>query len=330
VSEEITARKRIHVGNGNGSELYWSTRAPYAWDARWPQGDKAQQATASWACRDLIGKTVDSPNDPLIHGKPHVFGLIRFDSPNDTHIANVMKAELAKCGARLKIESAISPDPAVSQQQSQPALARMRQEGVTSIFVGVDWTNMATLTQAATKQSFYPYWLVSSHYQHDWPARVFYFYDKGQTRNVMGTTHMYSDHQPRHDTTYEYKMWKIAHPETDQPQVGWREILFQVRALYRGIYGAGPNLTAETFAKGIGVFCDPCKRLDPLLPLEIQRVGHYSNWADFGIIRWNDNRQDVTEIDGLIGGYRNGFWTFSDGGRRYLGTVRTPSTYVSR
>jgi hypothetical protein len=328
VSEEVTARKRIHVGSASGSASYYAKRGGYAWDARWGQGDTAMAATASWACRDLVGKNISSPNDPLINGKKRVFGLVRFDSTFDAEVAKAIKTELAKCNADV-FEVAESPDPSLAQQQNPQTLARMRQAGVTSIFVSLDWTNMAAMTQTASKQSYFPEWLISSEYQNDWPSRIWYFYDKQQQPLVMGTTHLYSDHQPKHDQTYEYKMWRIAHPETDVIQTGWREVLYQTRALFRGVYGAGPNLNPTTWVQGLTSFCNPCSRKDPLLPLEILAPGHYSNWGDFGIVKWDQNRQDQTEVDGVQGGYRNGFWHFLDGGQRYIGTVRTPSTSTS-
>jgi hypothetical protein len=188
---------------------------------------------------------------------------------------------------------------------------------------------MATMTQTASKQSYFPEWLNSSQYQNDWPSRIWYFYDKQQQPLVKGTTYLYSDHQPKSDATYEFKMWHIAHPESDQPQTGWREVLYQTRALFRGIYGAGPALNPTTWTQGLSSFCNPCSRRDPLLPLEILAPGHNSNWADFGIITWDQNREDVTEVDGVQGGYRKGYWHFLDDGQRYIGTVRTRSTYTS-
>lgn len=330
ISEEVAARKRLHVGNSVGTEGYYNKRGGYAWDARWGQGDKAAVATASWVCRDLAGRNASDTGDPLVAGQPRKFGMIRFDTPDAAAVAQGVKAELARCGAELAVEVAESTDVAVSQQQTQSAMVRMRQEGVTSIFVHVDWTNTTTATQTASKQNYNPEWLISSYYQGDWASRVYYFYDKQHQRNFMGTTHIYSHHQPKHDTTYEYRMWKLAFPERDQPEVGWREIVFQVRALFRGIYGAGPELTPDRWAQGLRLFCDPCARTDPKLPLEILRPGHHSNWADFGIIKWDPNRIDNTEIDGVEGGYRRGWWRFLDKGRRYIGTVRQRSDYVTR
>lgn len=329
ISQEVTARRRIHIGSANTTAAYYKQRSPYAWDGRWGEGDKAMVATASWACRDLVGKAVSSPNDPLINGKTRKFGLIRFDTPVDAEIARALKAELARCGATLTDDIAESTDSATAQQQGPQTLARLHQDGVSSVFVGVDWINMTTLTQTATKQAYFPEWLVSSNQQADWPARIWYFWDQQQRALAKGTTYLYSEHQLQDTQTYEYKMWHVAHPESDTPSTDWKETLYQVRVFFRGLYGAGPNLTADTWVQGLGTFCDPCARTDPLQPLELQKVGDYSNWADFGIVTWDPNRTDPSEFDGVQNGYRKGFWHFLDGGRRYRGTVRTPSTFVS-
>lgn len=328
VSEEVTARERLHIGKADASERYFSDRNGYAWDGRWPQGDKSAVATASWVCRDLAGQPATDTGDPLVAGQPRSFGMLRFDDPDSEYIAEQVKAELAKCGVELVVESAQTLDPAVGAQQTQSAMARMRREGVTSIFVAVDWTTMTAVTQSASKQGYYPEWLISSYFQHDQLARVYYFYDGNHKNNVMGTTHFHSEHEPFQDETYEFRMWQLAYPDRDQPETNWREVLYQTRTLFRGIYGAGPNLTPQTWAQGLASFCDPCHRSDPLLPLQILRPGHHAAYADFGIIRWDPDRTDPTEIDSTIGDYRTGWWEFLDGGQRYLGNATTPSNSV--
>ncbi|MCI0441262.1 MAG: hypothetical protein L0177_19340, partial [Chloroflexi bacterium] len=282
ISEEVASRRRIHIGSATSTKSYWDKRAPYAWDGRWGQGDSAMVATASWACRDLAGRAVSSPRDALINGKTRKFGLIRFDTPPDAEVARAVDTELSRCGASLVDDIAVSTDLGTAQQQGPQALARMHQDGITSIFMGVDWQNQTTLTQTATKQGYFPEWLISTHMQADWPARIYYFWDQAQRNLVMGTTHIYSHHQLKHTETYEWKMWRFLHRDGSNPPVGWREKLYQARVLYRGIYGAGPDLTPDTWVKGLSLFCNPCARTDPLQPLELQRVGQFSNLADFG------------------------------------------------
>ena len=323
IDQEITSRGRIHIGASDEPQDFFQQTPGLSWDGRWGQADVAVRASASYACKDLAGGKANNTGDPTVSGMPRKFGLIHIDQPTYNAIADQMKAVLASCGISV-LEIKQAPDLATSQSQAPQSIARFRAAGVTTIFDNIDWLNMVSISQAATKAGYFPEWIVSSHFQDDWPSRIKYFFDTKQAPNIWGTSLLYSNHEPDISTTFHYKMWQLANPGQSKEQTDWQQTIAQMRLLAWGMYGAGPNLTAQSFAQGLEAIVGPLYRSDPELPLHLMTSSFHSYVADFAIIHWN-----TTKIDPSDGDTTPGYWDFLDNGQRYLGDAYHPSTYVS-
>jgi hypothetical protein len=106
-------------------------------------------------------------------------------SPHAKTAHDHFQAELAKYGVRLAAHASYTFDLPRQQQQSTNMISKMRSAGVTTLYFFGDPLYPAFLTREASRQNYYPEWLVSGLLLED----ITFFgrtYDQGQWRNAFG------------------------------------------------------------------------------------------------------------------------------------------------
>jgi hypothetical protein len=221
--------------------------------------------TGRWACARLAGSnarfatgTGGTPPGPLAQ-KTRKFGAVISDigegegDPTSTpKVYGQLLDELEACGSKVdKANYVVNPPPDPSTMTS--TLARMRQNGVTTVMCMAVFGNCILAQKAADNIGYFPEWVSTTFSQTDTNLL-----NKGlpatQRGRMMGLSFVPKQVLPQLDPWYQ--ALRSADPSltigTDSATVGFMRIKYWTLLLMAsGIQMAGPRLTPETFADGL-------------------------------------------------------------------------------
>lgn len=269
-----------------------------------------------WACKRLVGRNARHAGGDLTV-KRRVFGIILSTAPEDPTTADVLKAELARCGAKVGYSSrneigVSGVDPATAAG----VIVKMQEAGVTSIFCLCQLFNYGAIQTAASRQNYFPEWLTTSFGTSDTNA----FIKLGgnppeQMAHAFGITQ-----QPRLVPKEEEPFYWAAREGDPGYDTSADQSAFATQAyeVYRplliiasGIQMAGPSLTNETFMHGLerAKFPNPDHATNPgKVGFPNGRRGMTTDHAEFW---WSNTARSPYKGDGA------GTFCYVDRGRRH-------------
>ncbi|HET6874183.1 MAG TPA: hypothetical protein VFH70_05355 [Acidimicrobiales bacterium] len=235
---------------------YYLQWAPYVWGNGLPDETQAYLMRAEEICKEIgpyppTNAGEADLNSPL--KKSRVFGLIwpGASALDNTDVyrpgSQFFAQQLQKCGIQLK-ENVSFPliDPS-GPADAQTLMAKFKSEGISSvIFVG-DPLDPIYLTGAATRQAYFPEWIVTGSALVD-TAHFGRLYDQQQWKHAFGIS-LLPDRVPQKDgDAYNLYQWNF---HTGPPaQVGYGPIYVFPFFFTLGVSLAGPDLTPYTFQCG--------------------------------------------------------------------------------
>jgi hypothetical protein len=221
---------------------------PYIWSAL-PSGEQVLTTLGAWVTR--LGET-DTAEENVAEwaggpqqDQPRKLGVIHFDQ--DPPVFAVDEDDIPE-GIDL-VDSYIF-DLTTIPQRSQELVARFKTEGITTVAFFGDPYTLTLLTNAATEQGWFPEWVITGTVLTDtatWargfsPEQVAHAFGISQT---AATT-------PRdlQDPIRLYR-WYFGGEDTMPPATTLYALLnYPALFMVQGVHMAGPDLTAETFARG--------------------------------------------------------------------------------
>ncbi|MEA3076526.1 MAG: hypothetical protein QOF60_1434 [Actinomycetota bacterium] len=354
--DELSALKVVNVGGQHFRNNPFSIkRRPYHWDVAIP-GDVAAKQVAEFYCKRLKGNgaqpykakyagetagqnpsqnDLDSKNPPNddIRNTPRVLGVISTDDPeNLNNIKQVLKPELAKCGATVQHEFYYAQDISRAEEQRRLGIAKMRESPeATSIMCFCDAVAPLFLYRTAQEEKYYPEHIVVGTGGNDSDA-VGQSYDHGSTlcpdcrqyENAFGLRSIAQQERfTNNEATRLYaKMggrdWPHGNKSTGGP-LTWDDYKTAISDLNYYmlvatlIQGAGPVLTPANVEKGAfaqgsrGGFADIN---NPHLNRREFKPGNYGWFSDMDEVYWSQN--SPSESMGKNGAY------VQVSGRRYV------------
>lgn len=313
-AEELAAQGVISLQLGASSppSLYVDN-APYLLSVTLSP-DQLRLHVAEYIGKRLAGDPAEHTVPPLSE-QERVFGTVYLETGPESAVTNDnFEAALAEYG----VEPAVSipyADPISLQDDVASVIARLKDEGVTSVVFFGDPLAPGTLTGAATDQEYFPEWILTGSALVDTTVYA-RSYDQEQWAHAFGVSTLTARADPNVTGSYAlYQWWNCAAPQADD-SIGL--LLAYPAVTYAVLAGIGPELTPESFTGGMFA-ADPTPRAitNPSL-----------SWGDKGI--WPDTDyhgiDDATEIwwDPDATGpseTRNegqGMYQYVDGGTRYL------------
>lgn len=202
--DELSALKVVNVGGQHFRNNPFSIqRRPYHWDVAIP-GDVAAKHVAEWYCKRLYNKKARwagttggdprSQNPPTddIRNKTRVLGVISTDDPENLNtIKQVLKPELAKCGATVSHEFYYAQDIARAEEQRRLGMQKMRENPEsTSIMCFCDGVAPVFLYRTAQEQAYFPEHIIVGVGANDTDA-IAQAYDNGST--LCNECHQYEN-----------------------------------------------------------------------------------------------------------------------------------------
>ncbi|HEX7168841.1 MAG TPA: hypothetical protein VF230_17825 [Acidimicrobiales bacterium] len=275
--DELSALKVVNIGGQHFRNNPFSVqRRPYHWDVAIP-GDVAARHVARWYCNRLHGNKAifagetgvngrdQNPSD--IRGKTRVLGVISTDDPENLNtIKQVLKPELAKCGATVAHEFYYAQDISRAEEQRRLGMQKMRESPEsTSIMCFCDAVAPLFLYRTAQEQNYFPEHIVVGIGANDTDA-VGQSYDYGSTlcpechqyENAFGlrsTTQL--ERFTNNDATRLYKLMggnccaaDKGGPINFDKYKGAIADLNYYMLLGNLLQGAGPALTPSNMQKG--------------------------------------------------------------------------------
>lgn len=248
--DELAANQVVSIGGaGGGTPDWYEARAPYAWTI----GASASQGYAfgaEYVGKKLAGRPAEFAGDPALQRRERTFGLLYIEAnENSRTLADGFEQTLKDdYGVTLAAKVGYTLDPARLQEQADSAIARLKEAGVTSVVFAGDPVAPATFTRQATAQNWFPEWVLSFTTLADTTAFA-RSYDQKQWAHAFGISALAARVRPEQSAAYSLWRWfkGSVPPAKDTAPV----IYPNVSVLFAGIQAAGPDLTPDSFAKGL-------------------------------------------------------------------------------
>jgi hypothetical protein len=270
--DELSALKVVNVGGQHFRNNPFSLkRRPYHWDLTIP-GDVAAKNVAEWYCKRLYNQpakwagstgadaTTQNPPSDDIRSKTRVLGVISTDDPENLNtIKQVLKPELAKCGATVAHEFYYAQDIARAEEQRRLGIQKMRESPEsTSIMCFCDAVAPLFLYRTAQEQAYFPEHIVVGIGANDSDA-VGQSYDHGSTlcpdchqyENAFGLRSIGALQRfTNNDASRLYKMMGGTKPvDWDKFKTAISDMNYYMLVASL-LQGAGPQLTPANLEKG--------------------------------------------------------------------------------
>lgn len=294
-----------------------------------PSSGQIRAHVVEYVSRKLAGGAAEFAGEGS-RGEERVFGLLALaQSDADERRVGTYVDRFDDEGIDIAETGTFPLDPGRAQELATGIVARMKDAGVTTVVVQADPVTLPAFTREATKQGWYPEWVIGAFQFTDTStfARTF---DQEQWSHAFGISFLPPAAPP--DVTSPYRLYRWFH---GQPPPADDSLLLtypQVALFFTGLHLAGADLTAETYRDAVFAFPPtPAARTQPSVDYgfgrwtdptvaEDEYEGDYEGIDDM-VELWWDARAEGPDETGAEGA---GLYRYVDGGRRYL-----PGEYTS-
>jgi hypothetical protein len=257
--------------------------------------------------------------DPAMQDEPRKLGVIHFDQ--DPPLFEIPDDQIPEGVAA--IESYIL-DFGTMPQKATELIAKYKSEGITTIYFMGDPIMPIYLTSAASEQNYSPEWIFTGTAFTD--TNLFgRMYDAEQMKHAFGISQLAAPTDADIQDSIELYRWYYDDPEAKPPAPAQYQIMQgYARFLVDGIQMAGPDLTGETFARG--VFRIPPRGGGPTTP-QIS----FGNWGFFDTVDYQaiDDSAEIwwdptVEAEDETGAAGMGVWRRAHKGERFINEDDVP------
>lgn len=326
-AEELASRGIVCMGCGIAMpDEIAQQNAPYTWGTA-ASAEQFLTTLLAWLGIDSDGVLPPGPaeyaGDPALASQDRKVGIVHFEQ--DPPIFKGLRGEIA--GADTPVESYLLDIPAFPDRAVE-IIARMKAEGVTTVIFLGDPFMPIYLTGAATSQDYWPEWIFTGTPLTD--SNVFgRQYDQEQMASAFGVAQTAVPVPQELQSLWSLYKWYFG-ADAEPPALAQYNVLGpSVARLMRGIHMAGPELTAETYERGMF-------RIPPMGGGPTTTQVSYGDWGHFSDPDYFD-ADDLAEIwwdpteEGLdeIGREGVGMWRYVNGGTRFTGLdAPAPNPFV--
>jgi hypothetical protein len=288
----LAAKQVIAFGAPYLSDEYFAERRPYAWSFS-PSCSTVSRATSESQVKTLEGRPARFAGDPALRTRTRKIAVI---SPENREYQNCLRVALdyLRDNDAEVITLSYPLDLASHGRSAENLLNRLQAEQVTSVACACDPLLPRSLTEAATRAGYRPEWLVMGTALTDSDI-VGQLYEPSQWRNAFGITTLGTQFAPTESPAYQ--AFKSVRPD-EEPAQSVETIYYQLYLLAIGIQMAGPELSAETFEKGMFAYPEHSGpggtwRFGP---------GKYTPQTSASVVWWDPDT--VSPVTGLPGTYQ--------------------------
>jgi hypothetical protein len=268
--------------------------------------------------KKLAGRPAIHAGDPAYQDQDRRFAYLWIEVPGNEEsavLADSFERRADEAGIDLALNIPYQFDPGRLQEQADTIIARLKDEGVTTVVFYGDPVAPSYFTQAATSQEYRPEWIVTGSNLTDTTvfART---YDQDQWAHAFGISAVPA--RADFDLVAANRLYKWYTGE-EPPAEDTNQLLFlQPVLFFAGVHYAGPDLTPETFQRGLFAQEPADSRiLAPAISFGDHGIWPYTDFTgldDVTEVWWDPDERGPSEIDRVD----DGMYMFVDGGRRFL------------
>jgi hypothetical protein len=289
-----------------------------------PTTSQVREHVVSYVSTKLSGKPAEFAGDDL-QESDRVFAYLRMGlTDSDENSAENTTEALEDADVDVA-ETIVYPlDPAAIQEHATSAITKMKQAGVTTVLVEADPITLPAMTEEATKQNWYPEWVLAGFPFTDTSAFGRQM-DQDQWAHAFGISYLPPASTPEIIPAYQLYEW--FHGEPPPADESLLLTYPQVALLFTGLEYAGPDLTPDTFQQAAFAY-PPTPRAvtQPSVDYGTELWGRddYGGIDDFVELWWNPDAEGEDET----GAEAKGLYEYVDGGKRYYANEYTDELKV--
>lgn len=279
-----------------------------------PTQSQLREHVVQYVTNKLDGKPVEFADDDLV-GEERVFGLLKLaQGEGDQRHAERLGELLEDEGVELAASSTFDLNLGATQENATAAVNEMVSADVTTVLVDADPINLAAITEEATKQDWYPEWVLAGPTLLDTNVGGA-MQDPAQWEHAFGISWLPPAAVPEANPAYRLYEWYHGEPP---PAEGSLLLTYpQIALFFTGVAFAGPELTPETFRQALFAY-PPTPRAvtQPSVDYGTELWGRndYGGIDDLVELWWDPDAEGVDEFGNPVAG---GQYQYVDGGRRY-------------
>ena len=321
----VLARELAQLGVacacGAGSAEFYAELPPLLFGALPTTSEYAAQ-TAEYIAKKLWGKPAEYAGDEQLPTQTfkddtRKFGLLYIEGargkvdPEGKRIHDAFVREFEKYGMSFAEKISYIYDPGRNQADVTNMIAKFKAAGVTTVVPFWDPLYPILITQEASRQQYYPEWFITGSGLSDTSAAG-RLYDQAQWRHAFGISPLWVTWETV-ATSGGYREYKHGDTNNELGEPGVLVNIYNAAAgaIFIGIHMAGPNLTNETFVRG--VFAYPPTGGQPRAPLVHWTRELPTAIKDFVEVFYKGDEQGPDER----GQQGSGMIMKANGGRRY-------------
>jgi hypothetical protein len=244
-SDALARRGVMSFGAPYMSQEWMAARRPYAWS---PTTDCTfiQQTVSDYVNKRLAGKPAKYAAGDL-KGKPRTTAVIAPENPWYQQCVEAGEKVAKAAGHPNQARIAYKLDFNTLSNQAASIIAKLKSEKITTVICGCDPALPIFLTSKAQEQGYSPEWIITGAGFIDLDI-LGQLYQQDQWSHSLGVSFI-GPLQPLRATT-GYNAFKIARPNEEPSQLV--DILYYLMDMLAiGVQHAGPQLTPETFERGM-------------------------------------------------------------------------------
>jgi hypothetical protein len=298
-ADALTRRQVLAFGAPYVSRDWHTKRRPYSWSVA-TDCSIVTESMSTWVLTRLGRKPAAYAGGDL-KNKRRKFAVLAPENPWYQECVDAGQKITEKAGDHFDDRLTYKFDINSMSDQAANLIAKMKSDGITSVVLGTDPLLPIFLTAKAKEQGYQPEWLVTGSALTDVDI-LGQLYDQDQWSHAFGISYLGSLQPLR--ASYGYNAYKAVRP--DEPARIVDILYYQMYMLALGIQLAGPNLTPQSFERGMFAYpggLGPAGRwgFGP---------GEYTPTQDAREIYWDRNRQSIEDD-------KQGAYVETEPGKRY-------------
>ena len=299
-ADALARNNVVSIGAPYMSREWFESHRPYAWST-FPDCTSTGVAAANYSNSRLFGRGAAFAEGDLA-GKPRTMAVIAPNNLEYQQCVDAFQDQIAAEGNDVTLELNYTLDPAQLKTQAASMMAKLVDEGTTSVSCACDPIMQMYLAQEATAQGYYPEWLIAGvgFIDMDLGGQIISKNAPDQWVRAFGGSPWAAQQPP--ETSVAHAAYRSV--RDDEPSLLVDQIYHQLLVLAVGIQMAGPDLTPETFETGL--FSYPGG--DGQAGAWDFGPGHYTPVTDIREIWWDPDK--ISPFNGESGSY-------ADVGERY-------------
>ena len=246
-ADALSAKQVVNVGVPYASREWMTQHRPYAWSQFIDCSSAVESVTSYYATKLAGGAAALAGGD--LKGKPRATAIV---SPENSWYQECVQSGIAQLQRAGKAGDLKLPgekykiDINTMSTQADTLVRKLKANGITTVVCGCDPLLLTFMTAAAQQQGYTPEWVITgvAFVDNDLIGQIL---DQGQWSRAFGVS--YSGPTQPAQASLGYRAYKSV--RKDEPTIGVDLIYNQLYMLAIGIQGAGPNLTPQTFEKGM-------------------------------------------------------------------------------